>query len=229
MRRQRSQWIASPAARWSRCSWSFAAWRSLRGALGELRERLGARQLLRLVDAVPDGVRQRGGVGEPLVRGAGAARRRGGRPCAGAHQRGGGFGAELLLGLCVARVADGHLALLCWSWSAARCRAGAPMPPPRRGAGARASRAASPRVGVELRLPFGERRAELQVPSQIGDARSAVALALFRGVPASRVVLARGGALAAVLGMLFALLLGCDVGGDLVARIDLPRPQTSSA
>jgi hypothetical protein len=72
------------------------------------------------------------------------------------------------------------------------------------------------RVGVELRLPLGERGAELQVPAAGGDARFVVALALFAAGLLLGVVVAHGATIAPVLPMLFAFLLSCDVCGDLL-------------
>ena len=109
---------------------------------GELVERGATGQLLRLVDALAVGVRQAGGVGEPLrdeqaqddrerVLGRAGALERGQRLRRGAASR------------PARRAGSGRSPCpACSSSSAARRRAGAPRPPPCRGAGGRASRAA---------------------------------------------------------------------------------------
>ena len=205
--RQHSQRTDSPAASLSRCRWSLAvlllaprllallSLGVLRGQVlldrgrgdpaSELVERGRRGQLPRLVDALAVGVGQAGSVDEPLSDEQAQDDRERVLGSAGASERVGRLGVELPLGLRAARVADGHLALLVRRRGLLDAE---PVRPRRRLAvlvqDDRAEQLDG--VGVELRLPLRERRAEVEVARASGRRAPRTAAAAPAAAPPSR-------------------------------------------
>lgn len=180
---------------------------------GEFVYDLGAGQLLRLVDSLPVGVGKAVGVGEPLreqqPQDDGESRL--GRACA--QQRGGRLLVELLLGLRSARVADGHLALLV---RRRRLLDAEPLCPRRSLPVVSKHERAEQlhRVGVDLRLPPREGRAQVEIAGASGDARLVLPLPLLAARLPLGVVAVGGRALLAR--RLLSVGLRGGVRGDLL-------------